>query len=83
MLQEAERREAGTKHLLLALTGSDVVRAVLDQFKLLTNELGRQVEREAPRGAASMEDDGEIGVSPRLKDALPRAFCEPPQDPFS
>ena len=30
LLQEAERREVGTKHLLLALTGSDVVRAVPD-----------------------------------------------------
>ncbi|MAU51758.1 MAG: Clp protease ClpC [Roseovarius sp.] len=69
---ELGRREVDTEHLLMALAGSDVVRKILEQFKLDADELRRQVEADAPRGDAATE--GEIGVSPRLKDALNRAF---------
>ncbi|MBW7056116.1 AAA family ATPase [Paracoccus bogoriensis] len=79
LLQEAARHaaemgraEVDTEHLLLALTGSDVVRTVLDQFKVSVDQLKAQIEAEAKRGEKPQE--GEIGVSPRVKDALSRAF---------
>ncbi|WP_281242760.1 ATP-dependent Clp protease ATP-binding subunit [Citreimonas salinaria] len=69
---ELGRKEVNTEHLLMALAGSDVVRKILEQFKLDADDLQRQVEADAPRGDHPTE--GEIGVSPRLKDALNRAF---------
>lgn len=69
---EFGRSEVDTEHLLFALTGSDVVRTLLGQFKVDADDLRRQIEKEAKRGEA--EKDAEIGVSPRLKDALNRAF---------
>jgi ATP-dependent Clp protease ATP-binding subunit ClpC len=69
---EFGRSEVDTEHLLLALTSSDVVKTILEQFKVDVDDLQRQVEKEAKRGEARTE--GEIGVSPRLKDALNRAF---------
>ncbi|GAA5665897.1 negative regulator of genetic competence ClpC/MecB [Brucella sp. NBRC 14130] len=69
---EFGRSEVDTEHLLLALTSSDVVKTILEQFKVDVDDLRRQIEREAKRGDAKTE--GEIGVSPRLKDALNRAF---------
>ena len=77
-VQEWGRREVDTEHLLYALTGSDVVRTVLDQFKVSADELRRQIEREARRdddGADAASTGNEIGVSPRVKDALARAFA--------
>ena len=79
LLQEAAQHAAGmgraevdTEHLLLALTGSEVVKSVLDQFKISVDQLKGQIEAEAKRGDKPHE--GEIGVSPRVKDALSRAF---------
>ncbi|MEH6773249.1 MAG: AAA family ATPase [Cereibacter changlensis] len=79
LLQEAAqhaaamgRAEVDTEHLLLALTGSEVVRTVLDQFKISVDQLKAQIEAEAKPGDTPHE--GEIGVSPRVKDALSRAF---------
>lgn len=79
LLQEAAkhaaefgRPEVDTEHLLLALTGSDVVKTILGQFKIKVDDLKRQIESEAKRGDKPFE--GEIGVSPRVKDALSRAF---------
>ncbi|OWJ83874.1 Clp protease ClpC, partial [Haematobacter missouriensis] len=69
---EFGRSEVDTEHLLLALTPSDVVKTILEQFKVDVDDLRRQIEKEAKRGDAKTE--GEIGVSPRLKDALNRAF---------
>ena len=69
---EFGRSEVDTEHLLLALTSSDVVKTILEQFKVDVDDLRRQIEKEAKRGEAKAE--GEIGVSPRLKDALNRAF---------
>ncbi|WP_046863480.1 ATP-dependent Clp protease ATP-binding subunit [Microvirga massiliensis] len=71
---EAGRREVDTEHLLLALTQSDVVRTILDQFKVSVDDLRRQIEQEAPHGEEAREEGGEMGVSPRVKDALSRAF---------
>ena len=79
LLQEAAkhaaefgRPEVDTEHLLLALTDSDVVKTILGQFKIKVDDLKRQIESEAKRGDKPFE--GEIGVSPRVKDALSRAF---------
>ncbi|MBN8245708.1 ATP-dependent Clp protease ATP-binding subunit [Nitratireductor aquimarinus] len=69
---EFGRNEVDTEHLLLALTTSDVVRTILEQFKIDADDLARQIEKEAKHGEGKTE--GEIGVSPRLKDALNRAF---------
>ena len=57
---------------LLALSDSDVVKTILGQFKIKVDDLKRQIESEAKRGDKPFE--GEIGVSPRVKDALSRAF---------
>ena len=79
LLQEAARHaaefgraEVDTEHLLLALSDSDVVKTILGQFKIKVDDLKRQIESEAKRGDKPFE--GEIGVSPRVKDALSRAF---------
>ncbi|SEM25215.1 ATP-dependent Clp protease ATP-binding subunit ClpC [Roseovarius azorensis] len=69
---ELGRAEVDTEHLLFALSHSDVVRTLLEQFKIDVDDLRRQIDKEAPRGEAREGD--EIGVSPRLKDALNRAF---------
>jgi ATP-dependent Clp protease ATP-binding subunit ClpC len=71
---EAGRHEVDTEHLLLALTESDVVRTILEQFKVSVDDLRRQIEQEAPHREEAREEGGEIGVSPRVKDALARAF---------
>jgi ATP-dependent Clp protease ATP-binding subunit ClpC len=71
---EAGRREVDTEHLLLALTQSDVVRTILSQFKVSPDELRQQIEQETRRGEGAPEEGGEIGVSPRVKDALSRGF---------
>ncbi|WP_442000606.1 ATP-dependent Clp protease ATP-binding subunit [Microvirga sp. 2TAF3] len=73
---EMGRREVDTEHLLLALTESDVVRTILNQFKVSVDDLLRQIEQEAPRGDSKPEEaGGEIGVTPRVKNALGRAFA--------
>ncbi|HYI84907.1 MAG TPA: Clp protease N-terminal domain-containing protein, partial [Acetobacteraceae bacterium] len=73
--QEWGRREVDTEHLLHALLGSDVVRTTLEQFKVSADELRGQIEREAQRGDGGRRGAAEIGVSPRVKDALSRAFA--------
>ncbi|VDB01886.1 Negative regulator of genetic competence ClpC/MecB [Klebsiella pneumoniae] len=78
LLQEAAKHaaefgsEVDTEHLPLALADSDVVKTILGQFKIKVDDLKRQIESEAKRGDKPFE--GEIGVSPRVKDALSRAF---------
>ncbi|WP_114947435.1 ATP-dependent Clp protease ATP-binding subunit [Microvirga calopogonii] len=68
------RREVDTEHLLLALTESDVIRSILEQFKVSLDDLRNQIVKESPRGDFNPEEGGEIGVSPRVKSALSRAF---------
>jgi ATP-dependent Clp protease ATP-binding subunit ClpC len=69
---ERGRPEVDTEHLLLALLGSEVVKTVLGQFKISADQLRTQIEQEAKRGEKPHE--GEMGVAPRVKDALSRAF---------
>ena len=73
---ELGRNEVDTEHLLYALTESDVVRTILDQFKVSLDDLRRQLDQEGRRGDRPADKvTAEIGVSPRLKDALARAFA--------
>jgi ATP-dependent Clp protease ATP-binding subunit ClpC len=72
---ELGRREVDTEHLLLALTESDVVRTILEQFKVSIDELRRQLEQDAPRGESEAVKSGEIGVTPRVKSVIGRAFA--------
>ncbi|MDB5643930.1 MAG: Clp protease ClpC [Hyphomicrobiales bacterium] len=72
---ELGRREVDTEHLLLALTESDVVRTILDQFNVSLDDLRNQILGEAKREKGANEPGQEIGVSPRMKDALSRAFA--------
>src|SRR3954447_14987371 len=72
---EFGRREVDTEHLLLALTESDVVRTILEQFKVSVDELRRQLEQDAPRGEKEAAESGEIGVTPRVKSVIGRAFA--------
>jgi ATP-dependent Clp protease ATP-binding subunit ClpC len=74
--QDLNRREVDTEHLLYALTDSDVVRTLLDQFKVSIEDLRQQLDQDAQssHGGATERADTTIGVSPRVKDALSRAF---------
>ena len=84
ILQEAARaavefgkNEVDTEHLLLALSRNDVVAAILKEFKVSPDDLRRQIEEEAPKGErerGGKDVATEVGVSPRLKSALERAF---------
>jgi ATP-dependent Clp protease ATP-binding subunit ClpC len=68
------RREVDTEHLLYALMESDVVRTVLEQFKVSTDQLRQQLDQESPRGDSG-DQTQEVGVTPRVKSALGRAFA--------
>jgi ATP-dependent Clp protease ATP-binding subunit ClpC len=84
ILQRAARRamdigrpEVDMEHLLYALSESDVVRTILEQFKLSADDLcGQLDEAESGRGREVEKGrvDYDLGVSPRVKDALGRAF---------
>lgn len=69
---EFNRPEIDTEHLLLALTDSEVVQSIFNQFKIKVEDLKRQIQAEAKHGEELHE--GEISVSPRVKDALSRSF---------
>ena len=75
---ESGRREVDTEHLLLALTESNVVRTILDQFKVSLDDLRRQVEQETTRegGRKRRRDDeddeaAEVGVGSRTRSPAP------------
>lgn len=65
-----------TSHLLYALADNDVVQALLKRYQLSAKDLKTQVEQLTPKVASEPETDGptKIGVSPRVKAALQRAF---------
>ncbi|SOR27607.1 Chaperone protein ClpB [Methylorubrum extorquens] len=78
--RDLNRREVDTEHLLYALTESDVVRTIFDQFKVTVEDLRRQLDQDGQGtgGEADADrsdtDDAAVGVSPRVKNALSRAF---------
>ncbi|MGO8946981.1 MAG: ATP-dependent Clp protease ATP-binding subunit [Ktedonobacterales bacterium] len=71
------RREVDTEHLLYVLMESEVVPAILKQFKVSPEEVKRYIDEHAPHGDAAQTDgesEGIIGVSPRVKSAIEHAF---------
>ena len=54
---ELGRSEVDTEHLLYALTESDVVRTILDQFKVSLDDLRRQLEQERPPRRPPADDE--------------------------
>ncbi|MGZ5651017.1 MAG: Clp protease N-terminal domain-containing protein, partial [Usitatibacter sp.] len=73
---EYGKKDVDTEHLLRALTENDVVKELLREFKLSTEDLRRNIEENAPRGTRKREGEGpvQVGVSPRAKSALERAL---------
>ena len=62
------------------MTDSDVVRTLFDQFKVTVEDLRQQLDQDGQGTSGEAEadgsdtDDAAIGVSPRVKNALSRAF---------
>ncbi|WP_211596756.1 ATP-dependent Clp protease ATP-binding subunit [Phreatobacter stygius] len=72
---QSGKREVDTEHLLQALLESNVVLAILKQFKISPAELSQQIDRHSAAVAATgSSKQSEVGVSPRVKRALERAF---------
>jgi ATP-dependent Clp protease ATP-binding subunit ClpC len=71
---ELGKMEVDTEHLLYVLPDSEVVQAILKQFKLSANDLKDYIDQNASQGDAQAEDMIEIGVSPRIKSVLQQAF---------
>ncbi len=71
------RRELDTEHVLHALTESEVVREILRAFKLPAEDVRGHVEHNAPRGErrAAKGETVRIGITPRVKAVLERAFA--------
>ncbi|HPD07207.1 MAG TPA: ATP-dependent Clp protease ATP-binding subunit [Candidatus Bipolaricaulis sp.] len=83
LLQEAAKvavgfgkRELDTEHVLHALTESEVVREILQEFKLSADDVRGHVEHNAPRGDLRAEkgETVRIGIAPRVKAVLEAAF---------
>ena len=71
------RREVDTEHLLYALAGSEVVGAILKQFKLKPDDIRGYIDSNAPKGKAVEPPKAgqiEVTVSPRVKAVLENAF---------
>ncbi|MFD1795924.1 ATP-dependent Clp protease ATP-binding subunit [Paracoccus aurantiacus] len=72
---QAGRREIDTEQLLYVLPDSDAVQAILKQFKVDPADLRAEIDRRSSdEPAGKIDSDGDIGVSPRVKSALNRAF---------
>jgi ATP-dependent Clp protease ATP-binding subunit ClpC len=72
---QAGKREVDTEHLLYELPQSDVVQAILKRFKISVDDLRAEIEADFPsRAEDRAEPSGQIGISPRVKSALDRAF---------
>jgi ATP-dependent Clp protease ATP-binding subunit ClpC len=75
-------KEVDTEHLLYELPESDVVRTLFKQFKISAEDLReaidkhiRQEQQDVPTArAAETNTERRLGVSPRVKSALDRAF---------
>ena len=74
---ESGNRELDTEHVLYALTESEVVREILRKLKLSAEDVRGYVEHNAPRGElrAAKGETVTIGITPRVKAVLERAFA--------
>ncbi|MEM5420581.1 ATP-dependent Clp protease ATP-binding subunit [Paraburkholderia ferrariae] len=69
------RREVDTEHLLYELAGNDAGAAILKRLGIQPDDVRAFIDANAQkREGAPAREDGRIGVSPRLKGALDRAF---------
>ncbi|WP_333814166.1 ATP-dependent Clp protease ATP-binding subunit [Tabrizicola sp.] len=73
--QERGRSDVDTENLLYALADADVVQAILEQVKVNPADLKRYIDENAPKGETSGKAPQEMGVTPRVKDALSRALA--------
>ena len=71
---QSGKREVDTEHLLHELPQSDVVQALLKRFKISAEDLRAQIDADFPTAGERAGEGGKIGISPRVKDALDRAF---------
>ncbi|MCX2699307.1 MULTISPECIES: ATP-dependent Clp protease ATP-binding subunit [Ochrobactrum] len=72
---QSGKKEVDTEHLLYELTQSDVVQVLLKQFKISVDDLRGAIDTNFPAGgSAEPLTGGQVGVSPRVKSALDRAF---------
>jgi ATP-dependent Clp protease ATP-binding subunit ClpC len=72
---QSGKREVDTEHLLYELCDSDVVQALLSHFKITTDGLRDYIDENATKSEqAKPGHHVDIGVSPRVKGALDRAF---------
>ena len=81
MLQKAGERALQTGHkdidteqLLYVLPDSEAVEAILKQFKVSAADLRAEIDKRSPPEGEIQRDPSEIGVSPRVKSALNKAF---------
>ncbi len=82
MLQRAGERALQTGHkdidteqLLYVLPDSEAVEAILKQFKVNPADLRAEIDKRSPPEPEIQRDASEIGVSPRVKSALNKAFA--------
>ncbi|MDY0881447.1 ATP-dependent Clp protease ATP-binding subunit [Dongia soli] len=69
------KRDVDSEHLLYELTESDIVRSILQQFKISPEDLRGYIEQNAQKGEAeNTARVASIGISPRVKSALDQAF---------
>lgn len=72
---QSGKREVDTEHLLYELPQSDVIQALLKQFKISVEDLRAAIDAAFPTATSGGDvPGGQIGVSPRVKSALDRAF---------
>ncbi len=71
---QSGKREVDTEHLLYELPQSDVVQALLKKFKISVEDLRAQIDTDFPANGDVEGQEGKIGISPRVKSALDRAF---------
>jgi ATP-dependent Clp protease ATP-binding subunit ClpC len=72
---QSGRREVDTEHLLYVLPESDVVQTILKQFKVSPSDLQAEIDKHSPeKDGDTPSPKDEIGVSPRVKSALARAY---------
>jgi ATP-dependent Clp protease ATP-binding subunit ClpC len=68
------KRDVDSEHLLYELSESDIVQAILQQFKISPEDLRGYIDQNAQKGEADASRITSIGISPRVKSALDQAF---------
>lgn len=75
LTQEFGASSIDTEHLLHSLTGNDVVKSILERFKLSPDDMRQHIEHNwLDRRVDTSGDERKISVSPRVKTALSHAM---------